>query len=162
VFSLSLRFHFWGTKFHPWVPSTSRNVSLISRSIPLPRHPVKSEFLGNVKFLSALPPTRDHAPSPLHDLLSGSKVKFYHPVTWSEALVAAFNMVKVCLSRAALLSHPNPTATIALVTDVSTTSSIQRAEDFWQPLAFSRKLSPAKQKYSAYDTELLAIYETLR
>ena len=33
----------------------------------------------------------------------------------------------------------------------------------WQPLAFfSRKLSPAQQKYSAYDRKLLAIYEAVR
>jgi hypothetical protein len=36
-------------------------------------------------------------------------------------------------------------------------------QDAWQLLAFfSRKLSPAQQKYSAYDGELLAIYEDVR
>jgi cleavage and polyadenylation specificity factor subunit 1 len=36
-------------------------------------------------------------------------------------------------------------------------------QDVWQPLAFfSRKLSPAQQKYSAYDRELLVIYEAVR
>jgi cleavage and polyadenylation specificity factor subunit 1 len=36
-------------------------------------------------------------------------------------------------------------------------------QDVWQPLTFfSRKLSPAQQKYSAYDRELLAIYEAVR
>jgi cleavage and polyadenylation specificity factor subunit 1 len=39
----------------------------------------------------------------------------------------------------------------------------QQVQDVWQPLAFfSRKLSPAQQKYSAYDRELLAIYEAVR
>jgi hypothetical protein len=39
----------------------------------------------------------------------------------------------------------------------------QRVQDVWQPLAFfSRKLSPAQQKYSAYDRELLVIYEAVR
>jgi cleavage and polyadenylation specificity factor subunit 1 len=39
----------------------------------------------------------------------------------------------------------------------------QRVQDAWQPLAFfSRKLTPAQQKYSAYDRELLAIYEALK
>jgi cleavage and polyadenylation specificity factor subunit 1 len=39
----------------------------------------------------------------------------------------------------------------------------QRVQDFWQPPAFfSKKLSPAQQKYSAYDRELLAIYEAVR
>jgi hypothetical protein len=39
----------------------------------------------------------------------------------------------------------------------------QRVQNAWQPLAFfSRKLSPAQQKYSAYDRELLAIYEAVK
>jgi cleavage and polyadenylation specificity factor subunit 1 len=36
----------------------------------------------------------------------------------------------------------------------------QHVENAWQPLAFfSKKLNPAQQKYSAYDRELLDIYE---
>jgi cleavage and polyadenylation specificity factor subunit 1 len=39
----------------------------------------------------------------------------------------------------------------------------QQVQNSWQPLAFSsRKLSPAQQKYSAYDRELLAIYEAMK
>ena len=34
---------FLGTKFRPWVPSPSRNVSLISKSVPLPRPSVNSD-----------------------------------------------------------------------------------------------------------------------
>ena len=73
----------------------------------------------------------------------------------------------VSLSRAALLAHPDSTAPLALVTDASTTTMgvvlQQRVQDTWQPLAFfSRKLSPAQQKYSAYDRELLPIYEAVR
>jgi cleavage and polyadenylation specificity factor subunit 1 len=32
----------------------------------------------------------------------------------------------------------------------------------WQTLAFSKKFNPAKQKYSAYNRELLAIYEAVK
>jgi len=54
-----------------------------------------------------------------------------------------------------------------LVTDVSATAIgavlQQRAQCAWQRLAFfSRKLSPAQQKYGAYDREPLAIYEAVR
>jgi cleavage and polyadenylation specificity factor subunit 1 len=39
----------------------------------------------------------------------------------------------------------------------------QRVQGAGQPFAFySRKLSPAQQKYSAYDRDLLAIYEAVR
>jgi cleavage and polyadenylation specificity factor subunit 1 len=36
-------------------------------------------------------------------------------------------------------------------------------QNAWQPLAFfSKKLSPVQQKCSAYDRELLAIYEAVK
>ena len=39
----------------------------------------------------------------------------------------------------------------------------QRTQDSWRPLAFfSKKMSTAQQKYSAYDRELLAIYEAVK
>jgi len=38
----------------------------------------------------------------------------------------------------------------------------QRMQGVWHPLAFSRKLSPAQYKYSAYDGEHLAIYAAVR
>jgi cleavage and polyadenylation specificity factor subunit 1 len=39
----------------------------------------------------------------------------------------------------------------------------QRVHGAWQPLAFfSKKLNPAQQKYSAYDRELLAVYEAVK
>jgi hypothetical protein len=56
---------------------------------------------------------------------------------------------------------------LALVTEASTTSIgavlQQRVNKVWQPLAFfSRKLNSTQRKYSAYDRELLAVYETIR
>jgi hypothetical protein len=103
----------------------------------------------------------------IHDVLSGLKVRGSHPITWTDTLAAAFDECKAGLSRAALLAHPDSTAPLALVTDASTTAMgtvlQQQVQDVWQPLAFfSRKLSPAQQKYSAYERELLAIYETVR
>jgi hypothetical protein len=38
----------------------------------------------------------------------------------------------------------------------------QRVKNAWQPLAFfSKRLNPVQQKHSAYDRELLAIYEAV-
>jgi len=93
--------------------------------------------------------------APCHDVLSGPKVKGSHPVTWNDVLIAVFNECKPSLSQAAVLAHPHPTAPLALVTDASTTAMgavlQQQVQDVWQPLAsFSRKVSLAQQKYSAY------------
>jgi hypothetical protein len=56
---------------------------------------------------------------------------------------------------------------LALVTDASTSAMgavlQQRVDNAWQPLVFfSKKLNPAQQKYSAYDRELLAVYEAVK
>jgi hypothetical protein len=89
--------------------------------------------------------------APQHDILSGPKVMGSHTVTWTETLTAAFNECKASLTGGALLAHTHPTATLALVTDASTTAMgaiLQKGvQDVWQPLAFfSRMLSPAQQK----------------
>jgi len=65
-----------------------------------------------------------------------------------------------------MLAHPDGTIPIDLVTDASTTAMgavlQQREQDAWKPLSFfSKKLNMAQQKYSAYDRELLAIYEAV-
>ena len=103
---------------------------------------------------------------PLHDILSGPRVKGTHTITWTDELCTAFKACKESLAQAALLAHTSPTAPLALVTDASiiTMGAVlqQRVQDNWQPLTFSRKLSPAQQKYSTYGRELLAIYETVR
>lgn len=124
-------------------------------------------FLGMINFYRRFLPNAASLQAPLHDILSGPKIKSSHPVTWTAALDKAFEECKASLSQATLLAHPDSTSTLALVTDASTTAMgavlQQRAQDVWQPLAFfSKKLSPAQQKYSAYDRELLAIYEAVR
>ena len=124
-------------------------------------------FLGMLNFYRRFLPRAASIQAPLHGVLSGPRVKGSHPITWSDTLTAAFEECKASLSRATLLAHPDSAAPLALVTDASTTAMgavlQQRVQDVWQPLAFfSRKLSPAQQKYSAYDRELLAIYEAVR
>jgi hypothetical protein len=75
------------------------------------------------------------------EVLSGPKVKGFHPVTRSETLITAFNECKASLSQAAFLAHPDPTAPLALVTDDSITAIgavlQQKVQDVWQSLAFS-------------------------
>jgi hypothetical protein len=66
-----------------------------------------------------------------------------------------------------MLAHPDSSAPLALFTKAPTTAMgamlQQHVRNAWQPLVFfSRKLSPAQQKYSAYYRELLAIYEAVQ
>jgi cleavage and polyadenylation specificity factor subunit 1 len=124
-------------------------------------------FLGMLNFYRRFLPHAAATQAPLHEVLSGPRIKGSHPITWTPELLKAFGECKASLSRATLLAHPDPFAPLALVTDASTsamgTMLQQRVKNAWQPLAFfSKKLNPAQQKYSAYDRELLAIYEAVK
>lgn len=123
-------------------------------------------FLGMINFYRRFLPHAAEIQAPLNALLTGS-VKASHPVGWTDETLNAFNNCKKSLCDATLLVHPDCHADLALVTDASDTAMgavlQQRKNDIWQPLAFfSRKFNPAQQKYSPYDRELLAIYESVR
>jgi cleavage and polyadenylation specificity factor subunit 1 len=103
----------------------------------------------------------------LLNVLSGPSVKGSHPIAWTPELHKAFEECKASSSRATLLAHPEPSAQLVLVTDAPTFAMgvvlQQRVDNAWQPLAlFSKKLNPARQKYSAYDRDLLVVYEAVR
>jgi cleavage and polyadenylation specificity factor subunit 1 len=124
-------------------------------------------FLGILNFYRRFLPHAAAIQAPLHDILSGPRVKGSHPINWTPELQKAFDACKASLSHATLLSHPDPFAPLALVTDASISAMgavlQQRVVNDWQPLAFfSKKFTPAQQKYSAYDRELLAVYEAVK
>jgi cleavage and polyadenylation specificity factor subunit 1 len=119
-------------------------------------------FLGMLNVYRQFLPHAAATQAPLHAAFSGPRVKSSHPIIWTP------DLHKASLSRATLLAHPDPSAPLALVTDASTTAMgavlQQRADNAWQPIIifFSGKLNPAQQEYSAYDRELLAVYEAVK
>lgn len=124
-------------------------------------------FLGMINFYRRFIPNAAQIQSSLNNLLTGS-VKSSHPVNFTSKEQEAFDACKESLCRAAMLAHPDCEAKLALVTDASDValgSVLQQCRDgeTWQPLAFySRALSPSQKKYSPYDRELLAIYESIK
>ena len=137
------------------------------RDFPLPFTQRKlREFLGLVNFYHRFVPSCAQTLQPLHDLLKTAP-KGTAPLTWTEATTAAFQSIKDALANATLLVHPQPEAPTCILTDASSSAVgavlQQRIDDTWCPLAyFSRKLTPAQQKYSTFDRELLAIYLALK
>ena len=128
LFNPSTYFRVPEISFQGYKISSMGSQSLQERVTDLQAYPTPKtisqlrRFLGMLNFYRHLLPYAPTIQDPLHDVLSGPKAKGSHPVTWNDALVAAFNECKVSLSRAALLAHPHPTALLAVVTDASTTA----------------------------------------
>jgi cleavage and polyadenylation specificity factor subunit 1 len=104
--------------------------------------------------------------APLQDVLYDPRIKCSHPINWTPEFLKAFEKYKANLSRATPLAHPHPSAPLALVTDASTSSmgSVlqQHVKNAREPPAFFKNSKYAKQRYSAYDRELLSIYEAIK
>ena len=86
---------------------------------------------------------------------------------WNESANSAFIESKQILANATLLVHPDHTALLNITCDASDFAVggvlQQYVNNVWQPLSFfSKKLTPAETRYSAFDRELLAVYATIR
>ena len=86
---------------------------------------------------------------------------------WTENANVAFTESKQILANATLLVHPQQSAPLNITCDASDFAVggvlQQCIDNAWQPLSFfSKKLSPAETRYSAFDRELLAVYSTIR
>lgn len=100
---------------------------------------------------------------PLHEATKGTG----QTITWTPECQAAFDTAKASLASATLLHHPHPSAMTSITVDASNKAVGAQLEQFlngdWCPIAFfSRKLSQAETKYSAFDRELLEIYLTVK
>jgi len=123
-------------------------------------------YLGMLNFYRRFLPEAAKTLASLNDLLRGN-ARGKTPVEWFSRAQEAFDASRESLAKTALLAHPRGNAKIALFTDASDQSVgaalQQQGDSGWEPLAFfSKKLSPAESKYSAFDRELLAIYFAIK
>ena len=86
---------------------------------------------------------------------------------WNESADLAFNKSKQMLANATLLVHPDHSTPLNITCDASDFAVggvlQQYIDNVWQPLSFfSKILTPAETRYSAFDRELLAVYATIR
>ena len=134
------------------------------RDFPLPQSQRQlCRFIGLVNFYHRFLPHCANLMQPLHSLLKGKSVS----LTWTDEATASFNATKEALANASLLAYPTPDAPICLMTDASDTAVgavlQQYTRGSWSPISFfSRKLSPAENRYSTFDRELLAVYLAIR
>ncbi|CAK1589812.1 unnamed protein product [Parnassius mnemosyne] len=124
-------------------------------------------FLGMLNYYRRCLKDAASTQAPLLDALCGKNIKGSKPIVMTPEMLKAFEDGKSSLSDATMLAHPNPHAGLSLYTDASDKAIgavlQQKVKNCWEPLAFfSRKLTSAQKKYSPYDRELLAIYESIK
>lgn len=125
------------------------------------------EFLGMVNFYHRFIPQAASLLGPLHDLLKGIKANSPKPLPWDTESERAFEEIKCQLADLTLLAYPTPHATTALSTDASAEAIgavlQQEIDGVLRPIAFySKRLEAPQRTYSAFDRELLAVYEAVR
>ena len=120
------------------------------------------EYLGLINYYHRFIPNAAKSLNPLHQLLKGKG----NDITWLDEAERAFKLSKNLLARSTLLVHPTQTNTriVVDVSDVAVGAVLEQwIGETWEPIGFfSKKLTPAATKYSAFDRELLAIYLTIR
>ena len=124
-------------------------------------------FLGMINFYNKFLPNAAYTQILLQEAIKGHKKGSQAPIEWTPDMETAFDQLKDELAHSTLLAFPDPSAQFAVQTDASGTAIGAVLQQFknqtWQPLCFfSRRLTPAQCKYSAYDRELLAIYAAIK
>ena len=124
-------------------------------------------FLAMLNFYRRFLPHAAMKQGVLYEYTKGKKKNDKTPIEWSEQALRAFEECKKSISNAALLAHPCANSKLSLFVDASDSgiggTLQQSVKGVSHPLAFfSRKLTQAECKYSAYDRELLAIYSAVR
>lgn len=149
------------------LPSNDR-IKIID-SYPVPETLKQLErFLGMINFYHRFVPQFSQTLQPLYSLANATRLaKEKRLFAWSAECQKSFSIAKTSLINAALLAHPCKDAHLTLTTDASNTSIgavlEQTINNTSQPIAyFSRKLSPAQTRYSTFDRELLAIYDSIK
>lgn len=126
-------------------------------------------FIGMVNYYHRFLPNLAENLAPIYDYLTNldKTPKSSRKFSWSEPCNSAFNNIKTDLGSVTLLVYPSDTKPLSLTTDASDiaigSTLEQLSNGIWEPLAFySKKLSPAENRYSAFDKELLAIYLSIK
>ena len=132
------------------------------RMFPVPQDKkALHQFVGLINYYHCFVPRCAEILQPLYLALADDSF------VWTASCRQAFEAAKTALSEAVMLVHRQPHAATCIMTDASNCAVGAVLEQFihgqWKPISFfSKKLSPAELKYSAFDRELLAAYLAVR
>jgi hypothetical protein len=119
-------------------------------------------FLGLTNYYRKFIPSFSEIAAPLTDL-TGKDV----PFRWTEREQFAFELLKLRMTTADVLAHPNPDRPYIITTDASGFAlsgvlSQDQPDGSRRPVAYmSRKLSSAERRYATHEKELLAIVKAV-
>ena len=145
-------------------PMPGKVEAIVQFPAPTTKEEMK-RFLGMINFYNRFIPNAARIMKPLYEATTTEKKQ----IEWKEETVKAFEEAKAALAATTMLRHPRPGAVITMSADASgeavgaVLQQRQRSAGPWEPLAyFSKKLSKAETRYSAFDRELLAVYLGIR
>ncbi|UYV76785.1 hypothetical protein LAZ67_14002014 [Cordylochernes scorpioides] len=122
-------------------------------------------FIGLVNFYHRFIKNSSHILAPLYSLLKTKSPNA--SLNWTSDTLEAFQNIKNAHAENTLLNYPQPNSTLSVLVDASNVAVggvLQQLNDTaWEPISFfSKKLSPAETKYSAFDRELLAAFLSVK
>lgn len=124
-------------------------------------------FIAIINFYRRFIPHAVVSQTKLQKLIKGNKKNDNTILEWTNETIAAFDECKNELANATLLAHPASNAPLVLQVDASDTAVgaaiHQIINNEMQPLGFySKRLTDTQRRYSTYDRELLAAYQSVK
>lgn len=124
-------------------------------------------FIASLNFYRRCIPNAAEAQGILQKLIKGNKKNDKTLIEWNEESKIAFEKCKSEIKNAILLAHPCTTAKLNLFVDASSfrvgAALHQVRDNSHEPLGFySKRMTDTQKKYSAYDRELLAMYQAIK
>lgn len=125
------------------------------------------KFIASLNFYRRCIPNAAESQGILQKLIKGNIKNDKTIIEWTDEAKAAFEKCKSEIKNAALLAHPCANAKLTLFVDASNfrvgAALHQVIDDRQEPLGFfSKRMTDTQKKYSAYDRELLAIYQAIK
>lgn len=147
-------------------PLPTRVQAIIDYERPTITKPLRC-FIAIINFYRRFIPHAVESQTMLQQIIKGNKKNDKTPLIWTDESIAAFERCKRELANATLLAHPAANAPLMLQVDASDVAVgaplHQLIDGEVQPLGFySKKLTDTQKRYSTYDRELLAAYQSVR
>ena len=147
-------------------PFTSKCSALANFPRPRTQREFK-RFLGMINYYNRFISNCASILSPLYALVKPAKSGRPIKLQWTTDAEKAFNSARNQLTSKVSLALPQANAKTSIATDASDSGLgavlQQEIDNEWKPIAFfSKKLTAAESKYSAFDRELLAVYSAIK